>query len=174
MRVFIGIPPTEEIRDKASKIIEKFKMKGVKTVKPENLHWTVKFLGEIGEKELEEVKKKMDKIKGENLEIEVTGIGTFPSSSRIRVIWIGVGEGNKEFTEFIRNINKMFGSDEKLKPHLTIGRVKFVSDREKLIKTVEKLKDVNLGKMKVKKIVLYRSELTPQGPIYTEIKKVEW
>lgn len=177
MRAFVGIPVSEEIREKVKKLEEEIKIEGVKIVEPENLHWTVKFLGEIGEREVERVKEVIENVEKKDIEIEVKGVGVFPNISRIRVIWLGVGEGREAFTDFIKRVNEKLsgiGKESEVVPHLTIGRVKFVKDRKKLIDSIEKIKNACLGKMAVRELVLYESKLTPKGPIYTEVKKVKW
>lgn len=175
MRVFLGIPIPDEIRKKISPVMEKIRMKGVKTVKPENLHWTVRFFGELGERDVEKVISTMDSIEGMGMEIEVRGIGTFPSSF-VRVIWIGVGRGGEEFKEFLNMVNKKFsglGKDAEVVPHLTIGRVRFLKDREKLAAVLNEIRDTEIGEMRVDRLVLYKSELKKGGPVYMEIKGVK-
>ena len=177
MRAFVGIPVSEEIREKVKKLEEEIKIEGVKIVEPKNLHWTVKFLGEIGEREVERVKEVIENVEKKDIEIEVKGVGVFPNISRIRVIWLGVGEGREAFTDFIKSVNEKLsgiGKESEVVPHLTIGRVKFVKDRKKLMDSIEKIKNACLGKMAVRELVLYESKLTPKGPIYTEVKKVKW
>ncbi|UCG94985.1 MAG: RNA 2',3'-cyclic phosphodiesterase [archaeon] len=177
MRCFLGIPVPEELKKKIGKIIEKINVGGIKFVGPENLHWTVKFFGDIREGQVDRIKELMESVEGGDMEIEVRGVGTFPSSSYVKVIWIGVGRGKEEFTGFLKEIGSVFsgfGRKSEIVPHLTIGRVKFVRDREKLIGAVKNLEDVNLGSMKIDKLVLYESRLTPEGPVYGELKKVEW
>ncbi|MCK4634814.1 MAG: RNA 2',3'-cyclic phosphodiesterase [Candidatus Aenigmarchaeota archaeon] len=177
MRTFIGIPIPKELRKKVYKIGKEIEMRGVKTVKPENLHWTVKFFGDLDEKEIKKVKEIMDSIEKEKIEIEVRGIGTFPGSSYVKIIWVGVSKGRTEFYEFLKEINKKFsgiGKNSSVIPHLTIGRVKFIKDKENLLKKIDELRNVRIGRMKINKIVLYESQLTTKGPVYKEIKKIEW
>ena len=177
MRCFLGIPIPKELRKKIYETGKEIQMNGIRPVKSENLHWTVKFFGELNDEEIERVKEEMDLLDSpEGIEIEIQGFGTFPSS-RVRVIWIGVGKGREKFTDFINKINKRFrgmGKDMEVIPHLTIGRVRFLKDRQKLMEKLGKMKDKEMGKMKVKELVLYESRLTPKGPVYKEVKKVMW
>lgn len=178
MRAFLGVPIPPKIREKISKIQENFDIKGTKLVKPENLHWTVKFFGEIDGKKAKEIKKRLGDVKQKPFRIEARGVGVFPSISYIKVIWIGCQEGG-EFKGFIREIKDRFkdiGKKDKHKeitPHLTIGRVKFVKNKKKLVNLIKEFKNKEIGEMKVGKLVFYKSELTPKGPIYEKIKEVK-
>lgn len=176
MRVFIGIPIPDKMKDKISELQKKFDIKGIKLVEPKNLHWTVKFFGYLKE-EVKEVKKIMDKIHFEPFKIGIGGVGVFPSLSYIRTIWIGVDNGKKEFLNFLEDTKNKFTdigkSDNKgIKPHLTIGRVKRIYDKEKLIDLIEKNRKVKIGETKIDRLVLYKSTLTPKGPIYEALKEI--
>ncbi|MCD6477649.1 MAG: RNA 2',3'-cyclic phosphodiesterase [Candidatus Aenigmarchaeota archaeon] len=178
MRVFIGIPIPEEIRNKIKEIEKEFKIKGIKIVEPENLHWTVKFLGELNDNELEKTKSIMDGLNFNPVKIEVRGINVFPNLSYIRTIWIGVGEGLKKFKDELEKVNNKFSgigkkNSNEIIPHLTIGRVKFLSDKEKLIKLMKKYEEIKIGEMITTPLVLYESILTPKGPIYKKLKVKE-
>jgi 2'-5' RNA ligase len=177
VRCFLGIPIPEELKKKVRTVIEKINVGGIKFVSPENLHWTVKFFGELDEEQVKKVKELMDSVEGRGMEIEVCGVGTFPSISYVKVIWIGVKKGKEEFTDFLKEVNSKFrdlGKKTDVVPHLTIGRVKFIRDKEKLMETIKNLDNVKLGKMKIDRLVLYESQLTPGGPVYRKIKGVEW
>jgi len=177
VRAFIGIPIPEELRGKIRKTGKEIEMWGIKLVEPENLHWTVKFFGDLDESQTKKVMETMDSIKGEEMEIEISGVGTFPDSSYVRVVWIGVGQGKEKFMKFMNEVNKKFsgiGKDSEVTPHLTIGRVKFIKDKEELLEKIQKIKNECIGKMRINRLVLYESQLTPKGPVYKEIKKITW
>ncbi len=177
IRVFLGIPLSKKTRENVCKIANQIKTKGIKLTNPENLHWTVRFFGEVSDKELERIKNLMEKIKPEDLEIEIRGIGAFPSRDFIKVIWLGVGKGRGEFQEFLEETNKIFhgmGKNNKIKAHLTIGRAKKIKNKKEIIKNLEKIGDSKIAKMKIDKIILYESTLTNKGPVYKELKKIEW
>ncbi len=176
MRAFLGIPIPDGLREKIKNLEKEFEMKGVKTVKPENLHWTVKFFGDITEEEAEKVKKIMDGIDFEPLEISVSGIGVFPNISYVKTIWIGAKEKEK-FEKLLNEINKKFSEirkeTRKITAHLTICRVKFLTEKEKLVNTIKKHENIEIGKMVVNSLVLYESKLTSDGPIYKKIKVIK-
>lgn len=177
MRAFIGIPIPEELREEIRKIGNEIEMRGIKLVEPENLHWTVKFFGDLDDSQTKKIMEIMNSIKGEEIEIEISGVGTFPDSSYIRVVWIGVGQGKEKFTKFMNEVNKKFsgiGKNAEVTPHLTIGRVKFIENKEELGEKIQKIKNECIGKMRINQLILYESQLTPKGPVYKEIKKITW
>ena len=76
--------------------------------------------------------------------------------------------------EFDEDFVKMgFKKERSYIPHLTIGRVKGAHNKDALVSTINELEDIEIGKMTVKKIVLKQSELTPVGPVYTDVKEFE-
>jgi len=171
MRVFLAIPAAEKIRERASEITLKIKSKGIKTVKPENMHFTAKFFGEVSADQLEEIKKKMEKIKKKKATIKISGAGTFPNESRIKIIWLGVKDGKEDMLGILGEVNAIFpGEKKKPVPHMTIARVRFVKNRKKLMEDLKKVGEI--GKMEINEIVLYQSILKPEGPEYVPIKRV--
>ncbi len=179
MRLFIAIDLTDEMRKKIIEIKKKLTSGefDVKFVEPENLHITLKFLGDVEEDKigyiysvLENVSKKF---KGFNVEIK--GLGYFGSSKFIRVIWLGIEKGCSEIVSISEQLEKELGFLRKNEfkthsPHITIGRVKSGRNKDKLLRCIEELKDVNLGEMNVNVIKLKESILTKKGPIYSDLK----
>ncbi|XRO77528.1 RNA 2',3'-cyclic phosphodiesterase [Methanocaldococcus sp. 10A] len=173
MRLFLAIDIPENLKNKIKEFQEHFKMKGIKLVEKENLHITVKFLGEVDEEKLKEILD-LD-LSIEPIKIKLKHIGTFPNSNYIKVIWIKVE--NENLIEIFKNIDKKlsnlgFKKEKEYVPHLTIGRVKFIDNKKKLKDRIEKYKDIDFGEFEAKHIKLYKSTLTPNGPIYEVLK--EW
>lgn len=166
MRAFIAIktPPFEDLTSQLD-------MKGVKVVK--EFHITLKFLREIDEKKVGEIKKVIDSVQFEPYEMKTTSIGAFPNESHVRTIWLSAtdnGETKRIQAELEEKLVGLGFEKEKRKfeSHITLGRVKFVEDKEKLKKVIGNLK-VEETKFKVEKLLLIKSELTPEGPIYKEL-----
>lgn len=177
MRCFLGIPLPKEIRDKTGQLLKNLKMKGLKLVDPKNLHWTVKFFGDLEPDQVEKVKKAMDSLKFGKIKIEILGVGTFPRGASIRVIWLGVGKGKEYFKELLKKINSRFTGQEiksEIVPHVTLARVKFIEKPEKLAERLNEMRNVNIGDMEIDRLVLYESVLTPEGPRYRKLKEVKW
>ena len=108
-------------------------------------------------------------------QIEIANFGCFPSCDRPRVLWVGTTLGIEQFKQLKGLVDeavwrtRLKVPKEKFSPHLTIGRVKRIINISKFKESLN-LKDVYIGRMIVDHFVLMKSELTPKGPIYSEIK----
>lgn len=150
----------------------------LKTVERENLHFTLKFLGEVEENRLEMVKRVMDDtLKGfRPFRMELTSVGAFPTVSRPNVVWIGAGEGRDSFVriagELDRALSKLGFPREKreIEPHLTIARVK--GSIGNLPEVIRRLSEVRIGYITVREVKLKKSTLTPEGPVYGDLHVV--
>lgn len=151
----------------------------LKLVKPENLHLTMKFLGEIEEGRVEEIYTAMEK-SSEGIEAFNTvlkGMGAFPSLNYIRVIWVGLEEGREPIIEMQKRlegnlVNLGFKRDKRFEPHLTIARLRSARNKEKLAQVLSRFKDTSFGEFRVESVKLKKSVLTPKGPIYTTLREV--
>lgn len=168
MRLFIAFDaPSEEL----IKLQKNFDINGIKLVK--EFHLTLKFLGEVNDDRVELIKEKLRKIKFQPLEVSFDKLGVFPNESYIRVIWIALQPEDKitELKEKVEDVLKdLFTKEGGFKAHITLGRVKFISDRDKLIQGLKA--DVPKIKFLVDKFILYKSELRRDGPIYTKLEEV--
>ncbi len=180
IRAFIGIPlEAPEITGKILEIQKRLKsFSGIKTVEPENLHLTIKFLGNISSSQIKEIKALLSPVFSSlsPFEVSLKGIGAFPSENYIRVIWIGIEEP-QTLERLMRKVDEKlselgFEREKSYVPHLTIARVKRITSREKLVKVLREHSSENFGKMPVNRIVLFRSELFPSGPAYSRLH--EW
>jgi len=174
-RIFLGVPVSEDIREKVKEIQKELPKEGFKLVKPENLHLTLKFLGEVREEKVEKVKEVLRKLNlGKKFKVKVRKVGAFPNDNYVRVIWFGLEDGEKMFDLHKKidfGLSKMFAVEKNFLAHVTLSRVKFVKDKEGLKKFLEKFKDVELGEMMVDKVVLYQSVLRREGPEYTVMEE---
>ncbi|CAB3288339.1 RNA 2',3'-cyclic phosphodiesterase [Methanocaldococcus lauensis] len=173
MRLFIAIDIPEELKEKIATFQKQIKMKGIKLVEKENLHITVKFLGDVDENLLSKILDLDLSIKP--IKIKLNQLNVFPNMNYIRVIWIGAYGENliKIFEDVDKKLaNLGFKKEREYVPHLTIGRVKFIENKKQLKNKIEKFKDIDFGEFEAKKLKLYKSTLTPSGPIYEVIK--EW
>lgn len=150
----------------------------IKFVETENIHFTLKFLGDVEPPLINEVYSIMKKVPFSAFQINFETVGSFPSS-RPRVIWIGISKGRDELssiTAFLNHNLKSLGfkpEKRKFSPHVTIGRVKYVNDRQSLTNVIEKWKNKLFGEMMATSFQLKKSILTPKGPIYTTLKQIE-
>ena len=177
MRIFIAVDLiNENIKHDILNIQRTLNHSGadLKSVEPHNLHFTIRFLGEISEQEATVVSSMLKDLDVSSFKISFKGLGYFPNPRRISVIWIGIDDGKKEFVELAEQIEKKlerlnFKSDRKFIPHLTICRVKTGRNKDQLIRTAEQFYDIDLGIDTVSSIKLKKSLLTPEGPIYTDL-----
>ncbi|NOY11984.1 MAG: RNA 2',3'-cyclic phosphodiesterase [Archaeoglobi archaeon] len=175
MRLFVAIDISEELRKEFVPLIQLLSgYKGIKPVEPENLHITLKFLGEVNEARAELIRDRLRQIDFEPFEIEFRGIGYFPSQSYMRVVWVGVeGEGIYSLAEKVeREMRKLgFRKDKDFRAHLTVGRVKRIDSeaRARLARQLEEFSR-DYGRMLVDRFKLKKSTLTPKGPIYEDVE----
>ncbi len=172
MRLFIAFDIPGNLKEQLVDIQKKIKEGDakIKWVKAENMHLTLKFLGEVAEEKVEDIKKKLGKLKFNKFEVEVSEIGVFPSEDYIRVIWAGLkdDEAMKRLVKNIRGALPGFKDDYEFKAHLTIGRVRFVKDKNALVEELKKVK-VKHERFSVNEFKLYKSTLTREGPIYEKV-----
>jgi len=171
MRCFIAIDIPNEIKKKIEPLIKELNVNGIKPVEVDNLHITIKFLGEINEGKRKKVEKTLNHISFLPFSISLAGIGAFPNENYIRVIWIG--SYSSELVDLIKEIDeKMFRLGFKRErdyvPHLTIARVKRRPEID--LKTfLTKYKSKEFGSFVVYNIKLKKSTLTSKGPIYEDV-----
>ncbi len=183
MRAFIAIDLPKEIKDYLSLLEAKLKQSeaDVKWVAPINIHLTLKFLGDIDEKKISQIIQILEEIslKQTQFILELSSIGAFPNIKSPRIIWIGVTTGNSEVKQIVANLEtriEKIGIAKENKPftsHVTIGRVKSNLNREKLTQslTIITTESNNESQFVVKKLILFKSTLTPKGPIYEAVKE---
>ena len=168
MRAFIAIEISEEVNKLLEDLQKKFQDLGKINFTKKPHHLTLKFLGEVTEEQVEKIKTLLKDVKLKSFELELTGLGVFPNENYIKVIWVGVkGRVNELQQRIDSKLAEMFEKDERFHAHITLGRVKFVKDKQK-IKEILKTKIPNL-KFEVKEFKLIKSELTPEGPIYEDL-----
>lgn len=185
MRTFVAIDLNQKIKNGVSQLIEDLKKqsgvsRGIRWIRPEAMHLTLKFLGEINEEKVAPITDVLKRISEEcqPFPLRMKGTGFFPPKSRApRVIWIGVEEEDKLMrlqSQVEKALERMGFPREKRKyhPHLTLGRVKTFSEIKNTLLFLEKHKDKNFGDMEVKKITFFRSILKPTGAEYSALAEL--
>jgi 2'-5' RNA ligase len=183
MRTFIAIDFPPEIIQKIEKIIAYFKTQTqddtLKWVTANNLHLTIKFLGEIPDEKLDQVKAILtDSLRNQSVfNIKIEGLGMYPNEHNPRVIWLGI-TAEEALIDLHQTLDSALEAVDikrekrEFSPHLTIARVRRRTKRSKIKEigeTLSQFKVDSLGNIKVKEVILYQSELTPKGPIYTPL-----
>jgi 2'-5' RNA ligase len=154
--------------------------KGVSWVRPEGIHLTLKFLGEVDPGRIEGIASTAEaSVKGRGpFSIGIRGCGGFPNARHPRVIWIGVDDPGGELKELQAKVEQ--GMEERgftregrgYTPHLTIGRLRPGKGSGGVVQALEATKECDLGTMAVREICLFRSQLKPTGAEYTKLKVI--
>ena len=128
----------------------------------------MKFLGDLDENKLETVKMILSEIKVKKFKIYLNELGVFPNENVINIIWVGL-KPERDIMNLQKRIDEvlldLFSKDQKFLSHITLGRVKFIKNKEKL-KGILKETKINKIEFEVNKFRLYKSELTKNGPRY--------
>ena len=182
VRAFIGIDIDEAVRQKLATAQGQLAATGaqLKLVEPPNIHVTMKFLGEVPEDKISTIADALRKaVAGAGqFNINVRGIGVFPNLHYIRIVWAGVAEGRDEIIGLQQKIDSELGplgfrSERGFVPHLTIARVKTARQKEQLAAFVKEMSDAEFGVTRAQAVELKQSKLTPKGPVYTTLTRVE-
>ncbi|MBN2655214.1 MAG: RNA 2',3'-cyclic phosphodiesterase [Nitrospirae bacterium] len=178
VRSFISINLPSDIRSslykKASEI--KTEIPSLKPVYPDNIHLTLKFLGELKDSEVELIKKSLVFIsqKHHGFSLSIKGIGAFPDMRKPSIVWAGIEESEELLSIWpdVENAAAEMGFQKEFRrfsPHLTIGRIK---DPDKAIGLAEAIlphKDAFFGSIDVTCFSLMKSQLKPEGPVYSAL-----
>jgi len=167
-RTFISIELSENVKKEIEKIQEKLpEFKGKKT-ELENLHLTLKFLGEIDDWKIEEVKKRLKTFSSSPpthpFETGLDKIGVF-SEEYIRIVWVHLTNCEELQKEIDKVLDGLFEPEKRFMGHITIARVKNVEDKEKFLEDLKGIEIKNV-KFKIDKFYLKESKLFPEGPRY--------
>lgn len=140
-----------------------------KTVPEHKMHITLQFFRDIDEKEIEEVKKAMEKTSLEPFKVELKKIGVFPSRDYIRVVWAGAkaDELHKLYSQ-VSEHSISPDNNYDFRPHITLMRVENISQehKKKLRRMIREYENEFFGELKVNTVKLFESNLTPQGSKY--------
>jgi 2'-5' RNA ligase len=182
IRSFLAIELPVTIQTKIGKIEADLRSTSadVRWVSPEKIHLTLKFFGNIEESKIDSV---VEAIKGplrnaEPFDLNIRGTGAFPGLKNPRIIWIGLFDGKGILIPLQREIDASLEKTgfqpegRPFRPHLTLGRLKTNRGKEELIRTIERYREEEIGEFRVEKVVLFKSDLTPSGPIYTRLREV--
>lgn len=152
----------------------------VRWVRPENIHLTIKFFGEITESDIKNIGAVINNCAGNYapLSLSAKGVGVFPSITRPRIIWAGIsGEASLLFAlrNDLENRFEEIGFKREARPfkvHMTIGRFRERADSGKLVEALRKFQSFESEIFVAGDLYLYKSDLRPEGPLYTELLSV--
>ena len=187
LRCFIAIELDSFIRDNLLALGKQLQTelwgydKGIKWVKAENLHLTVKFLGDIDDNKIISVCQACDEaVKDLSIfDIEVDNAGYFPPKASARVIWAGITQGADKLTELFSSIeDKLEGlgfdrENKPFSPHITLARIKNSENGRKAASIIDNLQTHPFGIQPVDAITLFSSNMSANGPVYDVVHRAE-
>ncbi|MEE4198830.1 MAG: RNA 2',3'-cyclic phosphodiesterase [Bacteroidales bacterium] len=179
-RTFIAvkIPVSKSTAGMIQEIKDELQNEKIKWVDFFNMHITLFFLGDTREEMIEKIISELEHvfIDKKKFVLKGKGVGVFKNWKNPRVVWLGIERSQylqdlkNEIDQWMQNMG--FPIEERaFKPHLTLGRVKSVINKDKLRMVVERYKDVEFQDFMVGKVVFYESRLTQAGPVYKVIKQ---
>lgn len=183
VRAFIAveISPTlkEKLHTETESLRRAFPRSIVRWVNVNNIHLTLKFLGDTSLDNLEKLKVYLaeEVVNQNSFEVGVNGIGVFASFSRPRVVLAGVKDSGNIFSLYkcVERVASLIGRDAERRPflpHLTLGRVQrrvSLADKHKIRQAIQSHEKLDFGTMQVNSIHLFESELKPTGAIYRSL-----
>jgi 2'-5' RNA ligase len=153
----------------------------VRWVNPEKIHLTLKFFGNIEESRIDLLLKSIEEPIRNTLpfSLKVRGVGAFPNLKNPRVIWIGLVNGREVLISFQKQIETQLEKigiqpeDRPFNPHLTLGRMRSSRGKVELAGRMEKHKEEEFGDFQVERVILFKSDLRPTGPIHTPLRDMK-
>lgn len=182
-RTFIAmdIPSSNEIKECLKTMSGRLNNEKIKWTDPDNLHLTLKFLGDTKEDLISDISEKLRRISSDLsvFTVLIAGAGVFRNLRDPRIIWLGIQENSilahmKNLIE--NNLSPLGFPPEKrgFSPHLTIGRIKFLRDRKNLEELLEIFNNKTIIKFDVTEIIYYESLLKKEGPEYVPLGRFKF
>ncbi len=179
IRAFVAIELPETVRNALGSLQKNLRDYGfsAKWSRPENIHLTLKFLGDIAESEIAPLGEQMASIARETAPITIVaqGLGVFPSVRRPRVLWTGIGGETDRLSNLQQAIESGFETlgyereSKRFAGHFTLARFKGGVDPEAIVSAMGRFGGFVSDSFTADHVHLFQSELTPRGPIYTKI-----
>lgn len=181
MRTFIAIEIPAEIKKEMAKVQDELKRSGADAgwTRPEGIHLTLKFLGEVPETKIEEIKNALVRAAEatSRFRLKIAGAGAFPNPKNPRVVWLGVSGDIDNLSALQGSVEESmtamgFDREERaFSPHLTLARIKYLRPRYSWQTAIDGIKDIRLAEFDVDHVSLVKSDIKPSGAVYTEISR---
>ncbi len=180
IRSFIAVEIPEGIMVKIDSVLSDLSRLGadLRVVRKENLHFTLKFLGNIGPEMIQPIGECMGSVSHLlGFQTRICGFGAFPNSRKPRVLWIGAEAEGDRLVQLAKQLDESlhrlgFARERSYVPHLTLARSRTGRGKPSLMQYMERMREVDMGTMQVDTLVLKKSVLAPGGPIYSDILEV--
>ncbi len=174
MRIFVAVDLNKEIKDYLFNLQKEVKEAKITWVSKKNLHLTLKFMGEIKEDKIPQIKEELSKIKFNKIKVNLGKIGFFPNSKNPKVIWVSL-EPEDNIIKLQQKVDEalltIIPSEQKFQSHLTLGRVKQIRRDKDFQASINNIQIKPL-ELEISSIKLFQSELTRAGPRYSELHNV--
>ena len=152
----------------------------VRWIRPGNLHFTLRFLGEIPPAQVALAKvATREAVSGvAPFTISLRSLGAFPSLERPQVVWVGVEEGAEELQALAERLqarlhhHRFPPEDHPFRPHLTLARIRDSRQWGDIVRALTQHRDMIVGAQQVQAVAVMESHLTPQGPVYARVEEV--
>lgn len=178
-RLFIGIRIPGN--DKLSVLLDVYKNRlkeyRIKWVETENLHLTLRFLGDTEETLIPDINGCLKKVKHDPLNISLKSLGSFRNRAHPVILWIGISPEaglrslKKEVDHALHPLNLPQSGNSRFKGHLTVARIKTVNDPRILDELISEHRQDEYFRFSSSAFELIESRLTPSGPVYTVIER---
>lgn len=182
IRSFISVELPPKIKNELKRLLEHFKgLAGkISWVRPEGIHITLKFLGDIPESQVEPIKEKLEGLAAvyRAFPLGITDMGAFPNTTYPRVIWVGLQDESEALLKIQNHLDSElqdlgFSPEERsFSPHITLGRVKSLQSKGEFLRKIHTLPDLSEKSFMADRIHLMKSQLSPAGAIYTELASI--
>ena len=181
VRSFISIDlEDQQILSRIASILSSLQSLGgdLKPVERENIHLTLKFLGNVSAPRLCEVKSSLQQVIFSAFTAEIKGAGAFPNLNHMNVIWVGVNEGWSQVEQIYEQVEKLLSGlgfrreHRPFSPHITIARVRSGRKRDEVASFLQRLTEESFGTITVDKIRLKQSILSSSGPKYSTLLEI--
>jgi RNA 2',3'-cyclic 3'-phosphodiesterase len=181
VRSFISIDLEDrQILSRIASILSSLQSLGgdLKPVERENVHLTLKFLGNVSASKLGEVKSSLQELIFSAFTAEIKGAGAFPNFNHMNVIWVGVNEGWSQVEQIYEQVEKLLSGlgfrreNRPFSPHITIARVRSGRKRDEVANFLQRLTEESFGTITVDKVRLKQSILSSSGPKYSTLLEV--
>ena len=191
MRLFIALELPDEVKQAAAKVMGRLKSSGadVKWIRPELMHVTLKFLGEVEPERAKAIGASLEEACGKTkpLALFMAGAGSFPARGKPKVVWLGLGgelEGLAKLSQRVYSSMEGLGfapEDRPFSPHLTLGRMRRPEKGAKkgqdgaaeLKRELAGLAGYRGPDFVVDRVGLIKSTLKPSGPVYEKLQAVK-
>jgi len=181
IRSFIAFElANDEIQARLMDVQRQLKETGanLKLVSPQNIHITMRFLGNIQPQMVDRIHMEIEQISFNSFSVEICKVGAFPTIRNPRVIWVGIQTNvdklvniSQQLESHLRKLG--FSPDSKaFRPHITLARMRTGRNRAELVGSLNELANHMFGVLEINCLKLKKSVLTPNGPIYTTLKEV--